>query len=432
MRCATSRRAGGRPGGSGYVPLWQGIALYHLGVLVRRAREPRPVPGRHPRSRSHAAGAAPPRTLPRLARGPAAAEAGAREAARRLAGGPNRSYAKVALGTLLARRGSWAELARAHRGGPRPTPIRGATASRCSDRKRCGRRGGGTRRPPWRASWSLRATTTSRCPAYQRLFAAAELGGDLPTMQSLTQAAEVRFTTSPPVLAELWTRTGAPATGGATGSSRSTSSPGCGACATARRSARSRCSTSPRRGSTAATRPARGGCSRRSSRRAAEHRRRAHAPRRRGAPDGRLRRRGGSGTRSTSMRGPGSERRAEAGYLLAYCRYRQGRYDEAAAAASRFAGQAGPFARDFGRLRIALLKRGGPDGGGARRDGRPGRRRPSRHEGPARADEAAVPARPAGRAARRSGRAVRARHPISPRRTRTPSCSPPTCGASAR
>ena len=45
-------------------------------------------------------------------------------------------------------------------------------------------------------------------PAYQRLFAAAELGGDLPTMQSLTQAAEVRFASSPPVLADLWTRTG--------------------------------------------------------------------------------------------------------------------------------------------------------------------------------------------------------------------------------
>ena len=58
-------------------------------------------------------------------------------------------------------------------------------------------------------------------------------------------------------------------------------------------------------------------------------------------------------------RWPGSERRAEAGYLLAYSRYREGRYAEAAEAASRFAGQSGPFARDLARLRVALLKREG-------------------------------------------------------------------------
>ena len=40
---------------------------------------------------------------------------------------------------------------------------------------------------------------------------------------------------------------------------------------------------------------------------------------------------------------PASERRAEAGYLLAYSRYRQGRYADAAAAAARFAGQPGAY-----------------------------------------------------------------------------------------
>ncbi|MCX7029797.1 MAG: tetratricopeptide repeat protein [Spirochaetes bacterium] len=341
-----------------YVPLWQGVALYQLGswslalASLDRFLAGTPDPDLTPQALLH-------RGLCLVSlNDPVAAEVAL---AKLLADWPkaaNRSYAKVALGTLLARRGSWAELAELTAGEPAGTdPWRERLLLLRSEALwATGRRD--------EAAGLARGLVSSRdddiaLPAYQRLFAAAEMGGDLPQMQSLTQAAEVRFASSPPVLAELWTRTGV---------------------------------ASYRRG----------------NRELAEYflarvwglrdrtpvdeiavlylaealLDRGDAAGARGVLETFLASgRPGSGAALMSLGDaaletgdfagaaaryaefleawPASERRAEAGYLLAYSRYRQGRYAEAAEAVGRFAGQPGPFARDLGRLRVALLKREG-------------------------------------------------------------------------
>jgi TolA-binding protein len=341
-----------------YVPLWQGVALYHLGsyslaiTSLDRFLTGPPDPDLTPQALLH-------RGLCLVSLDD---PSGAEDAlAKLLADWPNaanRSYAKVALGTLLARRGSWAELARLAADVPPDTdPWRERLALLRSEALwETGRRD--------EAAALARGLVSSRdddiaLPAYQRLFAAAELRGDLPTMQSLTQAAEVRFASSPPVLAELWTRTGV---------------------------------TSYRRGNRelaeyflarvwglrdrtpvgeiavlylAEAMLDRGDAA--GARGVLETFIASAAPNTGAA----LMRLGDAALQAGDYAGaaarysqfleawPASERRTEAGYLLAYSRYRQGRYDEASEAVGRFAGQPGPFARDFARLRVALLKRGG-------------------------------------------------------------------------
>jgi TolA-binding protein len=341
-----------------YVPLWQGIALYHLGswslALERLERflSGPPDPDLTPQALLHEG----------LCLASLDDRTGAEAAlAKLLADWPkaaNRSYAKVALGTLLARRGAWTELAT-------------LTAEEPADAD------------PWRehlvllrseALWETgqreaaaalaRGLVSSRddsiaLPAYQRLFAAAELGGDLAAMQSLTQAAEVRFASSPPVLADLWTRTGV---------------------ASYRRGNRelaeyflARVWDLRDRTAVSETTVLYLAEARMDRGDAAGAREVLEAFLASGQPGtgAALMRLGDAALATGDFAGaasryaefldeyPGSERRAEAGYLLAYSRYRQGRYDEAAAAADRFTGQPGPFARDLDRLRVALLKREG-------------------------------------------------------------------------
>ncbi len=341
-----------------YVPLWQGIALYHLEswslalTSLDRFLAGTPDPDLTPQALLH-------RGLCLVSlEDPVAAEAAL---AKLLADWPkaaNRSYAKVALGTLLARRGSWTELAGLTAEEPDVTdPWRERLALLRSEALwETGRRD--------EAAGLARGLVSSRdddiaLPAYQRLFAAAELSGDLPTMQSLTQAAEVRFASSPPVLADLWTRTGV---------------------ASYRRGNRELAEYFLARvwslrdrtpvGEVAVLYLAEAMLDRGD---AASARGVLEAFLASGQPGSGavLMRLGDTALQTGDFAGaakryaefleawPGSERRAEAGYLLAFSRYRQGRYAEAAEAANRFAGQPGPFARDLARLRIALLKREG-------------------------------------------------------------------------
>jgi TolA-binding protein len=341
-----------------YVPLWQGIALYHLGspslALERLERflAGTPDPDLTPQALLHKG-----LCLVSLD-DPTGAEAAL---ANLLADWPeasNRSYAKVALGTLLARRGAWTELAALTAEAPADVdPWRERLALLRSEALwETGQRDA--------AAALARTLVSSRddeiaLPAYQRLFASAELTGDLPTMQSLTQAAEVRFASSPPVLVNLWTRTGA---------------------ASYRRGNRELAEYFLGRAWGLRERTAVGEIA---VLYLAEARLdRGDAAGARGVLEDFLAS-GQPGTGAALMRlgdaalatgdfagaaarytefleaYPASERRTEAGYLLAYSRYRQGRYPDAAAAVDRFAGQPGPFARDLGRLRVALLKREG-------------------------------------------------------------------------
>lgn len=341
-----------------FVPLWQGVALYHLGswslALASLDR--------------FLAGTADPELTPQalLHRAlclVALEDAAGAEAAlgRLLADWPraaNRSYATVALGTLLARRGAWTDLA-----------ALTVSASDPAD--------------PWRerllllrseALWETgrreEAAVTARelvgspddgiaLPAYQRLFAAAEAAGDLEGMQSLTQGAEVRFASSPPVLAALWTRTGV--------ASYRRGSPQLAEYFLARAwGLRDRTPVDE----IAALYLAEAMLDRRD---AAAARAVLEAFIASGLPGtgAALMRLGDASLQAGDFAAaaerygqfleqwPGSERRAEAGYLLAYSRFRQGRWDEAAAVAARFAGQPGPYARDLARLRIALFRRAG-------------------------------------------------------------------------
>jgi TolA-binding protein len=341
-----------------YVPLWQGVALYHLGSwslalerLDRFLAGP-PDPDLTPQALLHKG----------LCLASLDNQAGAEAAlVQLLADWPNaanRSYAKVALGTLLARRGAWTELAAL-------TAEEPAGEDPWRERLKLLRSEAMWETGQREAAAALaRGLVSSRddgiaLPAYQRLFAAAELGGDLPTMQSLTQAAEVRFASSPPVLADLWTRTGV---------------------ASYRRGNRELAEYFLARvwglrdrtpvGETAVlylaeTKMERGD--------AAGARGVLEAFLASGQPGtgAALVRLGDAALATGDFAGaaaryaefleawPGSERRAEVGYLLAYSRYRQGRYTEAAEAAERFAAQPGPFAHDLARLRVALLKREG-------------------------------------------------------------------------
>ncbi len=341
-----------------YVPAWQGIALYHLGSwslalssLDRFLAGPAD-PDLTPQALLHRA-----LCLAALEDGPGAESA----LGKLLADWPragNRSYARVALGTLFARRGAWADLAALSAEKPEAAdPWRERLLLLEAEALwETGRRD--------EAAGLARGLVSSRddeiaLPAYQRLFAAAEAAGDLDGMQSLTQAAEVRFATSPPILAALWTRTGV---------------------------------ASYRRGNSQLAEYflARAWGLRDRTQideivalyLAEAVLDRGDAAGARGVLEVFLAS-GQSGTGAALMRlgdtalqagdfsgaaaryeqfleaWPASERRAEAGYLLAYSRYRQGRYADAAAAAARFAGQPGAYARDLARLRIALLKRDG-------------------------------------------------------------------------
>lgn len=341
-----------------YIPLWQGVALYHLGswslALERLERFLAGPPDAEltPQALLHKG-----LCLASLDDAPAAEAA----FAKLLADWPNaanRSYAEVALGTLLARRGAWTELAALTAAEPAVgDPWREHLALLRSEAL-------------WETSRREESVALARglvasrddalaLPAYQRLFAAAELGGDLAAMQSLAQAADVRFASSPPVLADLWTRTGI---------------------ASYRRGNRELAEYFLARawslrdrtavGETAALYLAEARMDRGD---AAGAREVLEAFIGSGQPGtgAALMRLGdaalatgdfaGAASRYTQFLDayPGSERRVEAGYLLAYSRYRQGKLAEAAAAIDRFAGQPGPFADDLGRLQVALLKREG-------------------------------------------------------------------------
>jgi TolA-binding protein len=342
----------------GYVPLWQGIALYHLGswslalASLDRFLAGTPDPDLTPQALLH-------RGLCLVSlEDPVAAEAALAKLLVDWPNAANRSYAKVALGTLLARRGAWTDLADLTATAPDAAdPWRERLALLRSEALwETGRRD--------EAAGLARGLVSSHdddiaLPAYQRLFAAAELGGDLSTMQALTQTAEVRFASSPPVLADLWTRTGV---------------------ASYRRGNRELAEYFLTRvwglrdrtpvGEVAVLYLAEAMLDRGD---AAGARGVLEAFLASGQPGtgAALMRLGDAALQTGDFAGaaaryaqfleawPGSERRAEAGYLLAYSRYRQGRYPEAAETANRFAGQAGPFARDLGRLRVALLKREG-------------------------------------------------------------------------
>lgn len=341
-----------------YVPLWQGIALYHLGsyslalASLDRFLTGAPDPDLTPQALLH-------RGLCLMSLDD---PDGAEEAfAKLLADWPkaaNRSYARVALGTLLARRGSWTGLAALTADlPPDADPWRERLALLRSEAL-------------WETGRNDDAAALARglvsspdadiaLPAYQRLFAAAETGGDLATMQSLTQTAEVRFASSPPVLAELWTRTGV---------------------ASYRRGNRELAEYFLARVWGLRDRTPVGEVAVLYLAEAMIDRGDAAGARgvletflasRQPSSGAVLMRLGDAALGTGDFAGaaaryaefleawPASERRAEAGYLLAYSRYRQGRYAEAAEAANRFAGQPGAFARDLGRLRIALLKREG-------------------------------------------------------------------------
>lgn len=341
-----------------YVPLWQGIALYHLGSYsLALGSLDRFLAGAAdadltPQALLH-------RGLCLMALGDAAgAEATLGKLMDDWPDAANRSYARVVLGTLFARGGSWDALAELTRElPPEADPWSERLALLRSEALwETGRQD--------EAAGLARGLVASRddgiaLTAYQRLFAAAESGGDLPAMQSLTQAAEVRFAASPPVLAELWTRTGV---------------------ASYRRGNRElaeyflarvwglrdrtpvseiavlylaeamidRDDAAAARGVleafVASGQPSSGAALMRLG-------------------DAALA--GGDYAAAAARyaqfleRWPDSERRTEAGYLLAYSRYRQGRFAEAAETVGRFVGQPGPFARDLGRLRVALLKREG-------------------------------------------------------------------------
>lgn len=341
-----------------YVPLWQGIALYHLGsyalalASLDRFLAGAADPDLTPQALLH-------RGLCLMALGDAAGAE--RTLAKLIADWPNaanRSYARVVLGTLYARAGSWSALSELTRELPPETdPWRERLALLRSEAL-------WETGPQEEAAALARGLVASRddgiaLPAYQRLFAAAEAGGDLPTMQSLTQAAEVRFASSPPVLAELWTRTGV---------------------ASYRRGNRELAEYFLARAWGLRERTPVGEIAALYLAEAMIDRGDAAGARgvletfiASGQPSsgaavmrlGDAALAGGDYAAAAARyeefleRWPGSERRTEAGYLLAYSRYRQGRFAEAAATVGRFAGQPGPFARDLVRLRIALLKREG-------------------------------------------------------------------------
>lgn len=342
----------------GYVPLWQGVALYHLGSWslalqnLDRFLAGSPDADLTPQALLH-------RALCLVAlEDPTGAESALGKLLADWPGAGNRSYARVALGTLLARRGAWTDLATltAEEPGAADPWRERLQLLRSEALWETGRHDD--------AAGLARGLVSSRddeiaLPAYQRLFAAAEVAGDLAVMQSLAQAAEVRFASSPPVLVALWTRTGV--------ASYRRGNPQLAEYFLARAwGLRDRTQIDEivalylaeailDRGDPAGARgvlevflasgqPGTGAA---------------------------LMRLGDAALQAGDFSGaaaryeqfleawPASDRRSEAGYLLAYSRYRQGRYADAAAAAARFAGQPGPYARDLARLRIALYRRDG-------------------------------------------------------------------------
>ena len=432
MPFATSRPAGGHPAGS---PTCRS---------GRASRSTTSASGRSPSqnldrflagrpTRPDAAGTPSPRAVPRGPRGPVRRRGGARQTARRLAEGRQPVLREGRAGHAARPAGRLDRPRRADRRGARRRRSLARAAAAARGPRRSGRRAAATRLPASRAGSSPRATTRSPCRPTSACSRPRKPPATSPAMQSLTQAAEVRFATRRPSWRPSGPGPALPATGAATRSSRNTSSPGRGACGTAPRSTRS----SPLylaeamldRGDAAGARgvlevflasgpPGTGAALMRLGDAALAGRAISPAPPR--------------ATQQFLEAWPASERRAEAGYLLAYSRYRQGRYAEAAEAAAPVRRPAGTVLPATWPPADRAAQARGPAGGRPRRGRRAGRRRSPGRAGPARAHEAPVPARPARRASRRGRRALRARLPTSRPRTPTPSCSPPTCAGWGR
>jgi FimV-like protein len=192
-----------------YVPFWKGLALYRLeswSLSVASLDE-------------FLAGEKDPELTPQalLHRSLALDALGRPAEARRaladlLDGYPGSTAvptAAVTLGSLLQREGLAAELAAlAARYEPSAFPAPWADRFRllqAESRRASGREA--------EASALYRGLTTAEqdvaLVAYRRLFSAAQARADLPEMQALTQASELRFAGQTAVLADLWTRVGA-------------------------------------------------------------------------------------------------------------------------------------------------------------------------------------------------------------------------------